>query len=521
MLNPLSETEAAQPLVPPKPDQNLVTAVKGGSLVFIGGIFQNGTRFLFGVLLARLLGADQLGLYNLTLTAAEFATGLAILGLDVATVRYVALYAGRRDEKGVWGVIQVALGGTIALTLLIGIGLYFLADVVAVQLFNEPQLAPLLRLAALLVPLLGLNDILAAATRGFKKMHHTLIAQNMFQPLLRLVLIAFIAVLVGLTPKWGLVTYILVNLASCILFFYFLHRLFSLKRSVGAVSHYLKEMLNFSLPVYLSNLINNLSGNIQLVLLGSFGSMANVGIFAVATQINIVGKLFYGAFATSLTPIIAELHDRGERERMASLYQTTTKWIFTVNLPLFLIIMMFPVPILLIFGESFVRGASVLVILAWAHLVNVGTGICGTMLDMTGNTRLKLLNTVVTVGATVGLNALLIPRWGLYGAAIAALVAAVIVNSLRVVEVFILYRMLPYNLKFVKPIAAGLLALAVVQGMRLLQGPENIFYIAVDILVLIMVYGSGVLLLGLSTEDRMILGRVGQRLKGMRFKSGG
>lgn len=521
MLKPLPKADVTPLLVSPKSDQNILTAAKGGGLIFIGGIFQNGMRFFIGILLARLLGANQLGLYNLTLTAAEFATGLALLGLNMATMRYVALYAGRRDENGVWGVLQVGLGGAAILSLVAGIGLYLLADPIALQLFEEARLAPLLRLAALLIPLLGLNDILAAATQGFKKMRHFVIAQDTVPPLVRLTLIVVIVVLIGLTVKWAIVVYILANVASCILFFYFLHHSFSLKRAIGTARRNLREMLNFSVPVYLSNLIGAFGGNIQTVLLGTLSTIANVGIFAVATQVNRLGKLFHAAIVTSSMPIISELYDRGERERLGRFYKTVTKWTFTVNFPLFLGVVIYPIPILSIFGESFVGGAAALILLAWANLINVATGICGAMLDMTGNTKLKLLNSVVVVVTTLTLNMLLIPHWGLIGAAAAALAAAAVVNLLRLGEVFILFKFLPYDLSFAKPIFAGLLALAVSRGLRSLQAAEmNPIYIVVDMLILLAVYGGVILLLGLSPEDRLVLNHIGQRLRVMRLKHG-
>ena len=521
MSNLSPQVEVAGPISPPliKADQNITTAAKGGGLVFIGSIFQNGTRFLIGVLLARLLGANQLGLCNLTLTAAEFATGLAVLGLDVATVRYVALYAGRRDEKGIWGVIQVALGGATILSLVAGIGLYLLADPIATQLFNEPRLEPLLYFAAILIPLLGLNDILAAALQGFKKMQYMVIAQNVVQPLVRLALIIFIAILIGLTAKRAIIVYILANTASSILFLYFLHRHFSLKRPIRTARRNPREMLNFSLPVYLSNLIGAFGSNIQTVLLGTMSTIANVGIFAVATQVNLVGKLFHTAVVTSSMPIISELYDLGDRERLGRFYQTVTKWTLTVNLPLFLVVIIYPMPILSIFGESFVGGTTALVLLAWANLINVATGICGAMLDMTGNTKLKLFNSVVAVSLTLTLNIILIPHWGLVGAAVAALVAAAVVNFLRLTEVFILFKLLPYNLSFAKPIFAGVVALWVSGGLRSLQASEmNIVFIFVDILIILAVYGGMILLLGLSPEDRLVLNGIGRRLKVMRLK---
>jgi O-antigen/teichoic acid export membrane protein len=198
---------------------------------------------------------------------------------------------------------------------------------------------------------------------------------------------------------------------------------------------------------------------------------------------------------------------------MERMYQTTARWTFTLNFPLFLIILMFPGQILSIFGSSYVDGTTALIILAWADLAKTGTGICGAVLDMTGRTRLKLVNAVIMSALMVGLNVLFIPRWGVIGAAIATLTAVAADNLLRLIEVYILFRLLPYNLSFLKPITAGLVAVgtALLLG-RLLPAEASLVYTAVGAIVLLVVYTGVILLLGLSEEDRTVLARLRVRV---------
>jgi O-antigen/teichoic acid export membrane protein len=519
MTNTSSLMKAPTALPSAKPDQNILTVAKGGGIVFVGGLFQYGSRFVLGVLQARLLGAEQMGLCNLALTVASIASGLASLALPSAMVRYVSLFASRRDTARLWGTLQIGLGLVVILGLLFGIGLYVLADPIAEQMFHEPRLAHLLRVISLVAPFLALGNVVAAATRGFKKMQYTVISQNIAQPAIRFILVIALAVTVGLNAKRALVAFDVAVMAVFVMLLYFLNKLFPLKRSPGAGQRDTKEILRFALPIYLTSLINIFGGNIQTMLLGALNTVTSVGIFAAASQINMVGQMFHGGISTASAPIVSELYDQGEQEQMRRFYQTVTKWTFTLNLPLFLIVLLFPVPILSIFGRDFVGGATALSILAWANLVNTGTGICGGFLDMTGNTSLKLVNSIVTFGLTLGLNILLIPRWGLMGAAAAALAAAVTLNLLRLSEVFILFRLLPYNMSFVKPVAAGLVALAVGLGTRLFSFPEeNLVFTVMNVAILLAVYAGMILLLGLSKEDRIVLARVSQRMSAVLSK---
>jgi len=113
----------------------------------------------------------------------------------------------------------------------------------------------------------------------------------------------------------------------------------------------------------------------------------------------------------------------------------------------------------------------------------------------------------------VGLNVLLIPRWGMVGAATASLAAVAINNLLRLIEVYILFRLLPYNVSFLKPVTAGLAALAAALALgRLLPAEASLLYAAVNVIILLAAYVGAILLLGLSEEDRSVLARLRGRL---------
>jgi O-antigen/teichoic acid export membrane protein len=465
-------------------------------------------------LLARLLGAEQFGLYTLALSALTIAAGLAGLGMAPALVRYVSVFVKRRDIARLWGTLQVGLGLSMIVSLGVGIGLFALAPLIAVRIFDEPRLVPLLRLGSLMIPFSVLGNMLAAATRGFNKMQYTAFAQNIAQPMIRLIMLIVVALVIGLNALNALAVLILAVAIVFTILLYFLYRLFDLRRPLHTAQRNLRQMLSFSLPVYGTRLIKTFRGNIQTILLGSFQAVATVGVFAVARRVNMVGLMFHQAIATTSAPIVSGLYDQGKKVQLARFYQTMTKWSFTVNLPVFLILQLFPGAILLIFGKEYVGGAIALTILAWGNLIEASTGICGVVIDMTGRTGLKLVNVITVFAVAVGLNLLLIPQWGLVGAAVASTTATLIVNLMRLVEVYILYRLQPYNLEFLKPVAAGLVALASAWVIsQLFPSEPSLILVGLNILIILAVYAGMILLLGLSQEDRAILVRLSGRFR--------
>jgi len=486
-------------------DRSILLAAKGGSIVFAGAAFSYGCQFIIGILLTRLLGAEQFGMYKIAVTAGEIAISFALLGMNYAMVRFVALYVSQQDKERLWGTLQVGPGLTTLLSVLIGIGIFALANPLAIQIFHEARLIPLLRLASVIVPFLTLSRVLASATNGFNNMKFATIAQQIVQPLVRIILIVLLAVF-GLTAGKAIIAYVVGIIATCVLLVYFLDRLFPLRRPFQTARRDTKGILHFSLPVYFSGLIDTIGPNLQTILLGSLNTVTTVGIFAAASQVSMVSSMFNNSIGTSSSPIVSALHGQKDKEQMTYFYQTTTKWMFLVNLPFFLVLLILSVPILSIFGEEFVKGSTALTILALANLVIAAAGISDGVLAMTGNTPAKLANSTVQAVLSIGLCFLFIPRLGAVGASLAVLITATVVNLLRLLEVYVMFRMFPYNKHFLKPIMAGLVALIIGWFTRMLfHSNTSLLYAALNGLIILAVYGSMILLLRLSPEDQAVI----------------
>jgi hypothetical protein len=114
------------------------------------------------------------------------------------------------------------------------------------------------------------------------------------------------------------------------------------------------------------------------------------------------------------------------------------------------------------------------------------------------------------------LSFLLIPSLGVVGAAIPATATWCVLNLARTLEVFILFRILPYNKDFVKPIVAGVITAVAAYAMAQWVFVEsNLVSTVFNIGCLMAVYAALILVLGLSEEDRTVLIRLRGRLKGM------
>jgi O-antigen/teichoic acid export membrane protein len=323
-----------------------------------------------------------------------------------------------------------------------------------------------------------------------------------------------VLLLAGFDATLAILTFGLADLVASFMLLHFLNKEFALKRPLRPARYDTKEIMGFSIPVWLSEMMSKFQGNIQTLLLGSLSTVTSVGLFAIANQITRVSSEFSSSINTSAKPIMAALHDQNDLKQMGRIYQIANKWAVIVQLPAFLIMALFPAQLLSIFGESFTDGANALVVLAFASLLRVGTGMGGIIIDMTGHAKVKLINSIVRLVVYLGLNFLLIPRWGLLGAAAAILLGEGGINLLRLLQVLYLFRLFPYNWSFIKPLTAGLAAVAsyFLVSVWLPPGANLLNAVAVAV-VMLAVYAGLLLLLGFSEQERAVLAHVRQRTR--------
>jgi O-antigen/teichoic acid export membrane protein len=489
--------------------REVVVVARGSGALAAGNFFEFATRFAIAFLLARSLGAGGYGLYVLAISAATLFSGISLLGLDDAMTRYVAIASGRRDAPSVRGTVQVGLVAATVMGVLFSAVLYFGAEPIATGLFHEPRLARLLQLIALAVPFLSVSNVLAGTARGFRRMDIAALAENVVQSVVRLALLTVVFLLTGLSTATAVVVFGISDVAATITMITLLGRHFPLAPRGQPVRRDTRGVFRFALPLWFSGMLRHFRGNLVALLLGATGPAANVGVFAVVNKINLVGHVWLLSIVMAVKPTMAQLHDRGDRAELGRVYTATTRWSLSLALPFVIAMVLYREPILATFGTSFTAGSTALVILAMAELANAGTGTCQSMIDMTGHTRIKVANTVLWTALLIGSGSVLIPRWGVVGAATASLIAIATVNFLSVAEVWALEHLVPFDRALWKPLAAG--AAAWVTGLVL----DWLMPVGADLapavlqgIVVAAVFVGLMRAFGLAPEDRLVLERI-------------
>jgi len=516
-----SRPSDSSPLTPhTSPDLERLTkqVAKGGGIAFAGQVVGRFFALLLQILLTRVLGPTDYGLYALGYSVLGIGQTISMLGLQNGVVRFGAIYRGAGDKARLKGTLLLAIGMSFAAAWIAALLLFFLARPLAEGVFSEPGLTGPLQLFALALPFYTLTMVTSFSARAFRRIDYDVAISQLTRPLLTLVAVGA-SFLLGYRLLGAVTGFVLSTVGSAGLGVLLLHRLFPDLTSRVTARYETRTLILYSLTVLLVGLSHLLIARTDRIMLGILGSAEDVGVYNAAATLAIQATLFLNAFNAIFSPIIADLFHHRRREELEALFKTTTKWIFALTFPVVLGFVLFARPLMRLFGPGFATGGLVLISLGFAELVNAGVGAVGFMLTMTGRHKLELMNSLVLGGLNVLLNFLLIPRYGVLGAGIATGFAIALVNLARLLEIWLLYKVHPYKLSYWKPVVAGAVATLGWTGVRSVLSLTGWTWVG-GLALFWVVYVLAFVGLGLDGDDRLILramkARLGRGLGGNR-----
>jgi len=246
-------------------------------------------------------------------------------------------------------------------------------------------------------------------------------------------------------------------------------------------------------------------------MIGIFIDSYEVGIYAVSAKIALLLNIFLVSFNTIFVPYISELYFGNRKNELAEVFKVVTKWIWACSIILFVFFFFLGKPILAIFGKDFSNGWVVFILLSFFYLINSACGSNGFLLQMVGKQYIELTNCIFVMIMNIILNIVLIPMFGIKGAALATGISMIVINILRLIEIFIMIKIHPFSESYVKVginfILSGLVALVVSHFLK--SGIQNqiISFVAFSIS-----YVSFLYFVCLSKEDELILDSIKEKI---------
>jgi O-antigen/teichoic acid export membrane protein len=495
-------------------DEEITSIARGAGTVFLGTILGVGFKYLFELVVAKELGAELFGVFFFGFSIFKILERLAALGLNNGILRFVSLYRGENDEARIKGTVILSLKAVLLAGSSLAIGLIALSRSISSQFFPDMNIGSILVLFALGVVFTGITEIMVFSTQAFQIMKYKVLVRRIIEPGIGLALL-FVFLLMGWQIFGAALAFPIAPALGMVFAFLLMRKVIPyITQPTLRPIFETKRILSFSWPLFFVGFLDLMNNYINTLMLGFFKTSTEVGIYGATWRTAFVIPIVLESFNSIFAPIISDLFNREEKQRLEDLFKVVARWIFTVSLPITIVLIFFSREILSLWGSEYTLGATSLMIICLAQLINCTTGSVGFVLMMTGHSKINLINNFIGLVSTILLNLLLIPKYGVMGAALSLAIVIALINITRLVEVYILLKIHPYGVSFYKPLlSAGTAVLVLVLGSKFLQNsPYVLLTIASGFLLFLSVYLLALYLLGLEDDDRILLIKIKERV---------
>jgi len=388
-----------------------------------------GLAFVTSVTLARVLGAEDYGMYVYAISIITMLQIPACLGLKQLLVREIAVYRANSE----FGLMSGLLCWSNQIVLLASLSLAIVAAI-SVRLFDlnwNSQMQVVFLTALISLPLSSLTTVRQGAMEGLNQILQGQIAEMLVQPLLFMLCVGILYGFFqeGTNVIWIMVARVLTVGIAFGLGTELLRRTIAKIASKASPNYEINNWLHSVLPFLLINATYVIYNQTDALMLGAMRGTVDVGVYYVINRISELTLFIVVAVNTSLTPTIASLYARQNKIQLQKLVTKGSRINMLVSLPIFLVLIVFGKYILMIFGTEFISGYIALIVSCLGKLYIVLTGLTAVLLGMTGYESFIAMAVGTSSIINVVLNYILISQWGIVGASVATGTSIFICNT--------------------------------------------------------------------------------------------
>jgi O-antigen/teichoic acid export membrane protein len=421
-------------------------------------IIASGLFFVFNLFLAKYLGAKDYGKITYYLS---FIQIVALL----ISFNYAALYMGSKITRGDKETFSLFVSIETLLFIVISLPAFFIIN----RYIFDSEIAILILVCAYFLTMVS---IVGLEYNANKKVSQSILYSLLIPRVLLIVLFLLLVVAGMATPKNYLYIYLL---STALVFGYFVFY-FNFKLYIK------KEIFYRAWKFYLLGVIGSSFNYIAQIYQKEYGSYLELASLAIA-MLFISGLSLVGSVLNKFAlPKIHEAWKVRNIKQLDDIYQTHTFLSSMINIPIFIFLVIFIEPISQYMGEGYASLKVIFYILSVGYMVDLFTGITGTILRATEHEHLEIYNEIFRFVVGIGLIFILFHQP--FGIVYAISISMVVYNVAKFIQVYRLFKLLPFDINAFKDLVLYLS----IFGILLLSIKFLANSIILGIAVLIMFY---------------------------------
>ncbi len=432
-------------------EKDLTLLAKSSFFVFIAIFLSKVFMYLYRISIARYYGPEVYGLFSLAFMIMSFFVTFASLGFFEGILRFVPLYRSNQQKEKISYLIKFTKSVLLISGIFSAALLYFGAEYISSSFFHNPDLVIYLKIFAFLIPIQIFANFYFAVIRAHEKIHSYSFGTNILQNIVKFLFI-MLFIYLGITSFVAVPSSYLLGIFFGLIFAY-LYCKFKLpyvfiKKSAKDKNKIRIDFFLYSWPLVLYGVLGSLMYWIDTFLIGYFESAYWVGIYNAAIPIALLLIFSPEIFMQLFFPLITREFSSRNFIVVKELSKQTTKWIFTLNLPLTFLILLFPgIFINLLFGQDYLLAQTPLRILTLGYFILSISTVSNNLLLSKGKSKIILSNLIITSILNFILNFILIPIYGITGAAFATFISLSTLSLLLILENYYINRILSFRRK--------------------------------------------------------------------------
>jgi len=405
--------------------------IKNGFWTLFARGFGSAISFLVILIIARLLGPADFGIFSLCLTIVTIIAVLSKWGLDIVVLKQVATNMLNNLKKAK-GYIVSSFAMVLCMSFIVALTIWLIMGIFSEYFIENYKISETLLIFIWSIIPLSLIVILGEAYKSCGRPVLATSLQTVIAPLLILIMIGVLLIFEYVSLSSLVFVYVM-GLFIALFFSIFAWIKVFPKSKVDIISF--KQLFLDGWPILIvtsSVLVMNWT---DIIILGVFVTEEELGVYYAASRVALASTLVLVAVNSINAPKFAKFYEKGDFDQISEIAQQASVVLLAiVSVPSFLFVI-FPEWVMSWFGGSYSTGAGPLTILAIGQYVNVVCGSVGYLLTMTG--KEKTLRNIILVSAAVNivLNLFFVQLFGMLGVSYATAISIILWNIWALCEV--------------------------------------------------------------------------------------
>lgn len=450
---------------------SLKLIVKSSLVVFAGMLFSKLFTYLYRIILARHYGPDSYGLFSLAIAVIGLLTTISTFGFIGGLERYIPFYRGRKEVKKIKFIFKKTMIFFALASIVLMALLFLTSDFIAVRIFKEEQLGLFLKLFSIAIPLGVFGKAFLSLLKGFEKIELYSAITNFLDNFSRVVFL-WILIVIGAgiisIPLSYLFGVFVVLVTAMFFSIKILPEIFRKKYKNGNSERFaFQSFVSYSWPLVLFGFVLSIFHWTDSFVIGIFQTAKEVGFYNIAMPLAILLTLPKDIMMQLFLPMITRKYGKNEKDEIEQLSRQVSKWILIISLPIFILFMVFPDEIInSLFGSEYLVAKTSFRLLSISAFVTATIGFSRELVLVKGKSRTIFYYTLVFTVVNFLLNLLLVPKYGIDGAAVATMTSLILLNLVFMFQIKKDLAITLFNFKSAKVFFAGFISLVLLILLR-------------------------------------------------------